>query len=148
MQRAPSCAGATAVPRDSPVDRWSTLLQPHRFPAVTTQDGASILELVTPYRAEDAAVMPLRVKALTRKHPRVSSERRTCSSIRIRNHWQDASSSRQSCSAPIATDYEQALTTLGQMNLRTLTNPDSDDLVAQLRIRHPDPTGMQKVHAY
>jgi len=170
--------------QQSPPDRWASLLQPHHFPSVHLQDGASILELVTPYRAEDAATMPLRVKALipqtteryiktlflfVDQNPeplvgrfeftprllradlalRVRVDRYTdVRAVAVLNNGEhymvkNFVKAAGGCTAPIATDYKQALTTLGQMNLRALASPDSDDLVAQLRIRHPNTTGMQ-----
>ncbi|MGE3391493.1 MAG: quinoprotein dehydrogenase-associated SoxYZ-like carrier [Gammaproteobacteria bacterium] len=178
------CVGpAAAEPgAQSPVDRWATMLAPHHFPGVTFQDGAGILELVTPYRAEDAAVMPLRVKALIPQTPeryiatmflfvdqnpeplvgrfeftpaleradlalRVRVDRYTDvravavlndgTHVMVKNFVKAAGG----CTAPIATDYQAALKSLGQINLRTLG--DADERVAQLRIRHPNTTGMQ-----
>jgi sulfur-oxidizing protein SoxY len=175
-------AGAGA--QQSPVDLWASLLKPHHFPDVTLIEDHSVIELVTPYRAEDASVMPLRVKALipqtaaryiktlylfVDKNPeplvgrfeftpklqradlalRVRVDRYTdVRAIAVLNNGEhhmvkNFVKAAGGCTAPIATDYKQALTTMGQMNLRALASPDADDLVAQLRIRHPNTTGMQ-----
>ncbi len=47
----------------SEVDIWGTLLKPKYFPGVELKDAAPIFELVTPYRAEDAALTPVSVNA-------------------------------------------------------------------------------------
>lgn len=179
------CASASAPAEPgarSPVDRWATLLAPHHFPGITFEDGAGILELVTPYRAEDAAVMPLRVKALIPQTPErfiaklylfvdqnpeplvgrfdfTPALERADLALRVRvDRYTDVRAvavlndgthfmvknfvkAAGGCTAPIATDYQAALKTLGQINLRTLG--ETDDRVAQLRIRHPNTTGMQ-----
>ena len=174
--------GSTA--QQSPVDVWATLIKPQHFPHVTIAEDHAVIELVTPYRAEDASVMPLRVKALIPQTPARFIQtiylfidhnpeplvgrfdftprlQRADLAVRVRvDHYTDVRAiavlnngehhmvknfvkAAGGCTAPIATDYKQALTTLGQMNLQTLTNPDSDDLIAQLRIHHPNTTGMQ-----
>ncbi|MSR15187.1 MAG: quinoprotein dehydrogenase-associated SoxYZ-like carrier [Gammaproteobacteria bacterium] len=50
--------------QQSPVDLWATLLKPHHFPQTELIEDNSVIELVTPYRAEDAATTPVRIKAL------------------------------------------------------------------------------------
>jgi sulfur-oxidizing protein SoxY len=175
-----------AAAQQSPVDVWSTLLKPRYFPQVELHEDHNVVELVTPYRAEDAAVMPLRVKALIPQTPeryiqtiylfvdknpeplvgrfeftprlpradlalRVRVDRYTdVRAIAVLNNGEhhmvaNFVKAAGGCSAPIATDYKQAMQTLGQMQLRTLGGPDAspDGLVAQLRVRHPNTTGMQ-----
>ena len=49
------------------------------------------------------------------------------------------------CAIPVAIDYKQAMAGLGKIQLRTLTDKveDGAGLPTQLRIRHPNFTGMQ-----
>jgi len=49
------------------------------------------------------------------------------------------------CSAPLASDYEKAMTRIGTMRFRTLGNRgNSDLLLGQFMLSHPNITGMQK----
>lgn len=50
--------------QQSSVDRWSRLLAPRYFPDQNIVEDKTIIDLVTPYRAEDAAVTPVRIKAM------------------------------------------------------------------------------------
>lgn len=50
--------------QQSAVDVWETLLRPHHFPDVEIIEDKTVIELSTPYRSEDAAVTPVRIKAL------------------------------------------------------------------------------------
>ncbi len=178
----PLIAGA----QQSPVDIWATLLKPHHFPDIQLVEDKSVIELVTPYRAEDAATTPVRIKALlpqsaeryiqsiylfVDRNPeplvgrfeftpnlpradlalRVRVDRYTdVRAIAVLNNGEHHMVSNfvkaaGGCSAPIATDYKQALVTMGEMQLKALAAPAeaNDDLVAQLRVRHPNTTGMQ-----
>lgn len=47
----------------SPVDPWETILRPAYFKDVELKDGSGILEMQTPYRAEDAAYTPVTLRA-------------------------------------------------------------------------------------
>jgi sulfur-oxidizing protein SoxY len=48
------------------------------------------------------------------------------------------------CAIPIAIDYKQAIAGLGKIQLRSLAGPaDAGGLPTQLRVRHPNFTGMQ-----
>jgi sulfur-oxidizing protein SoxY len=170
--------------QQSSVDVWATLLKPQHFPTTSIQEDQTVIELVTPYRAEDASTMPLRVKALIPQTParfiktiylfvdknpeplvgrfdftprlqradlalRVRVDRYTdVRAIAVLNNGEhhmvkNFVKAAGGCTAPIATDYKQALSTMGQMNLRTLPGKESENLVAQLRVRHPNTTGMQ-----
>jgi sulfur-oxidizing protein SoxY len=48
------------------------------------------------------------------------------------------------CTIPLTIDYKAAMANIGKVNLRTLGQPQgADGIVAQLRVRHPNLTGMQ-----
>ena len=47
----------------SPIDVWASLLKPKYFPDITLIEGGGVIELMSPYRAEDAAVTPISVRA-------------------------------------------------------------------------------------
>lgn len=74
-----SCALALAVllcipahaqyAQQSGVDVWDTLLKPHHFPDATLVEDTTVIELTTPYRSEDAAVTPIRIKAMIPQSP-------------------------------------------------------------------------------
>jgi sulfur-oxidizing protein SoxY len=174
-----------APAQQSSVDLWGTLLKPHHFPHVTLLEDKSVIELVTPYRAEDAATTPVRIKALipqtaaryiksvylfvdrnpeplvgrfefTPSLPRADlalrvrvdryTDVRAIAVLNSGEHYMVSNFVKAAggCTAPMATDYKQALATMGEMQLKTLTAPATgDDLVAQLRVRHPNTTGMQ-----
>lgn len=53
----------------TPVDVWETLLKPKYFQDQPIQEGTSIIELKTPYRAEDAAIVPISVLAKIPQKP-------------------------------------------------------------------------------
>ena len=58
-----SFSAAMVSADQSKVDIWSSFLQPKYFPDVELLGGTGVIELKTPYRAEDAAVTPVSVKA-------------------------------------------------------------------------------------
>jgi sulfur-oxidizing protein SoxY len=62
---------ALLVAEESEIDIWETLLKPRYFPDVTLLEGRSIVDLKTPYRAEDAAFTPVSIVSAIRQ----SSER-------------------------------------------------------------------------
>lgn len=47
----------------SPVDVWTTFLKPKYFAEETLVEDSTVIEMKTPYRAEDAAFTPLSIKA-------------------------------------------------------------------------------------
>lgn len=47
----------------SPVDVWQTFLKPKYFPDGAIIEDSTVIELSTPYRAEDAAFTPVTIKA-------------------------------------------------------------------------------------
>lgn len=47
----------------SPVDVWATFLKPKYFGAVPLLEDTSVIQMKTPYRAEDAAFTPVTIKA-------------------------------------------------------------------------------------
>jgi sulfur-oxidizing protein SoxY len=48
---------------ESSIDIWTTLLKPKYFPDAILIEGSGVIELTSPYRAEDAAVTPVSVRA-------------------------------------------------------------------------------------
>ncbi len=52
-----------ATAEQSPVDVWETFLKPKYFPDQELLEDAAVIELKTPYRAEDAAVTPVSISA-------------------------------------------------------------------------------------
>ncbi len=55
--------------QQSAADTWSSLLKPHYFKDVTIVEDKTVFDLLTPYRAEDAAVTPVRIKAAIPQTP-------------------------------------------------------------------------------
>lgn len=49
--------------QQSEIDVWESLLKPKYFPDVEFGDGRGIIEMKTPYRAEDAAFTPVSIQA-------------------------------------------------------------------------------------
>lgn len=60
---------ALSPAQQSGVDQWNSLLKPHYFKDVVLVEDKSVFDLVTPYRAEDAAVTPVRIKAAIAQTP-------------------------------------------------------------------------------
>jgi sulfur-oxidizing protein SoxY len=54
----PVTAGA-----QSPVDVWESLLKPAYFKGIDIVEDTTVIELITPYRAEDAALTPVSITA-------------------------------------------------------------------------------------
>jgi sulfur-oxidizing protein SoxY len=54
---------ATAGADQSEIDIWEALLKPKYFPDIELIENAGVIELKTPYRAEDAAVTPVSITA-------------------------------------------------------------------------------------
>jgi len=52
-----------AAASQSPVDVWQTFLKPKYFAATPIIEDRTVIELSTPYRAEDAAFTPVTIKA-------------------------------------------------------------------------------------
>jgi len=62
----PMVAFATS---QSPVDVWQTLLKPKYFPDKKLIEDTTVIEMTTPYRAEDAAFTPVTIKARNPQTP-------------------------------------------------------------------------------
>jgi len=58
-----------AQAQQSAADNWSSLLRPHYFKDAAIVEDKTVFDLVTPYRAEDAAVTPVRIKAAIPQTP-------------------------------------------------------------------------------
>ncbi len=54
---------APAVAEQSQVDVWETLLRPNYFGTTELIEGRSVIDMKTPYRAEDAAFTPVSITA-------------------------------------------------------------------------------------
>lgn len=52
-----------AVAQQSEIDVWETLLRPSYFPDTELVEGRTVIDMKTPYRAEDAAYTPLSITA-------------------------------------------------------------------------------------
>ncbi|MFT4580346.1 MAG: sulfur-oxidizing protein SoxY [Gammaproteobacteria bacterium] len=57
------CFTISANAQSSPIDIWETLLRPAYFPEIALIENSNVITLKTPYRAEDATVTPLSIKA-------------------------------------------------------------------------------------
>ena len=58
-----------AQANQSEVDVWETLIRPNFFGDTELKDGADVIELKTPYRAEDAAFTPVSVNSKVEQTP-------------------------------------------------------------------------------
>ncbi|MEQ8662475.1 MAG: quinoprotein dehydrogenase-associated SoxYZ-like carrier [Gammaproteobacteria bacterium] len=178
-------ASHAAPAQQSAVDVWETLLRPHHFPDVDIIADGGVIELTTPYRSEDAAFTPVRIRARipqtparyiaaihlfvdANPEPKVGTFTFTPAAgsadlaLRIRvdkytdvraiavlnsgEHYMVKSyvKSQGGCAIPMAIDYKQAMSGLGKVQLRTLAEEAAEGgIPAQLRVRHPNFTGMQ-----
>jgi sulfur-oxidizing protein SoxY len=59
----------TMQAQQSAADNWSNLLKPHYFKDIEIVEDKTVFDLMTPYRAEDAAVTPVRIKAAMPQTP-------------------------------------------------------------------------------
>ena len=119
---------------------------------VDLHDGASLFEVVAPYRAHDAATVP-RVRVNQYSNVRVLAE--TEAGWSMTGRYVKASGG---CSAPASRDPEVALASMGKMRLRHFetdtkplsTAPATPALMsvarreAQIMIRHPNYSGLQR----
>ena len=176
---------AVAANQQSPVGVWETLLKPHHFGETEISEDKTVIDLVTPYRAEDAAVTPVRVKAMIPQTPEryiatiylfvdknpeplvgkfnfTHAVGRADLALRIRvDKYTDVRAiavlndgshhmvknfvkAQGGCAIPLTIDYQAAMAKMGKMQLKTL-DPEqpAGGLVTQLRVRHPNLTGMQ-----
>lgn len=171
--------------QQSAVEVWDALLKPHHFPDQTIVEDATVIEMTTPYRSEDAAVTPIRIKAMIPQtparyiesihlfvdenpEPKVGTFRFTPASgqadlaLRIRidkythvravavlntgEHHMVKSFVKATggCAIPIAIDYKKSMAGLGKIQIRTIASEGtSAGVPTQLRVRHPNFTGMQ-----
>ena len=171
--------------QQSPVEIWDALLKPHHFPGIGIVEDATVIDMSAPYRSEDAAVTPIRIKAMIPQtperyietiylfvddnpEPKVGTFNFTPATgradlalrIRIDNYTNVRAvavlntgehhmvkrfvKAQGGCAIPIAIDYKKAMAGLGEIQLRALVGtPEEGGLPAQLRVRHPNFTGMQ-----
>ncbi|RME32993.1 MAG: quinoprotein dehydrogenase-associated SoxYZ-like carrier [Gammaproteobacteria bacterium] len=61
----------------SPVDVWESSIRPQFFKGVEIREGNSVIELSAPYRAEDAAIVPITIHSKVPQSP----------DLYIRNIW-------------------------------------------------------------
>jgi sulfur-oxidizing protein SoxY len=171
--------------QQSTLDVWTTLLKPHHFGDVEVIEDRTVIDLVTPYRAEDAAVTPVHIKAMipqtaeryiktiylfVDKNPEplvgifefTEEVGRADLALRIRvDKYTDVRAvavlndgahhmvanfvkAQGGCAIPLSIDYNAAMANIGQVQLKLLSPEEPDDgIVTQLRVRHPNLTGMQ-----
>ncbi|MEM7541668.1 MAG: quinoprotein dehydrogenase-associated SoxYZ-like carrier, partial [Pseudomonadota bacterium] len=175
---------SSALANESSVGVWETLLKPHHFPDAEIVEDQSVIEMSAPYRAEDAAVTPIRITAKIPQLPERYIEKlhlfvdknpepkvgtftftpligRADLALRIRiDKYTDVRAvavlntgehhmvkrfvkAQGGCAIPIAIDYKKAMAGLGKISLRTMGESDAAGIPAQLRVRHPNFTGMQ-----
>ncbi len=58
-----------ALANQSEVDIWEAILKPKFFPGVEMREAGAVMELKTPYRAEDASLTPVSVNARFKQSP-------------------------------------------------------------------------------
>jgi len=181
-----AAGSAAAAGEQTPVDVWQTFLQPRYFAGKTLVEDKTVIDMQTPYRAEDAAFTPVTIKAQFPQTPERYIERiyvivdnnpeplagtfvmtpemgRADLALRLRidnytnvravavlntgEHHMVSNfvKAQGGCSAPLGSDFEQAMDRMGTMNFRTVgeRNPDHT-IVGQLMLSHPNVTGMQK----
>ena len=178
-------SGGTGANEQTPLGVWETLLKPHHFGETAIVEDKTVIDLVTPYRAEDAAVTPVRVKAVipqtaerfiktiylfVDKNPEplvgkfnfTHAVGRADLALRIRvDKYTDVRAvavlndgshhmvknfvkAQGGCAIPLTIDYQAAMAKMGKLQLKTVdTEQTGDGLVTQLRVRHPNLTGMQ-----
>ena len=176
------CSGAN---EQTVLGVWEKLLKPHHFGNTLIVEDKSVIDLLTPYRAEDAAVTPVRVKAMIAqtaeryiemiylfvdKNPEplvgkfnfTQAVGRADLALRIRvDRYTDVRAiavlndgshhmvknfvkAQGGCAIPLTIGYKAAMAKMGKMQLKTLESEHAaDGLVTQLRVRHPNLTGMQ-----
>lgn len=174
-----------ASAQQSPVDLWSSMLKPHHFGDTPIIEDKTVIDLVTPYRAEDASVTPVHVKALidqsaeryietiylfVDKNPeplvgkfhftrgvgradlalRVRVDKYTdVRAVAVLNNGEhhmvkNFVKAQGGCAIPLTIDYKAAMATIGKVQMRLLEPEDpAASKVTQLRVRHPNLTGMQ-----
>jgi sulfur-oxidizing protein SoxY len=57
----------TLFAQSSPLDVWSSMLKPHHIGDTQIIEDGAVIDLVMPYRAEDASVTPVHVQAVIRQ---------------------------------------------------------------------------------
>ena len=55
--------------QQSRVEIWDALLKPHHFSGIGIVEDATVIDLSAPYRSEEAAVTPIRIKAMIAQTP-------------------------------------------------------------------------------
>ncbi len=177
-------AGPAVAQAPLPV-AWDSLKK-DVFGAKDILDGAGMIDLETPIRAEDAAIVPITVrmpanfagtvKKLTlivdqNPSPIVASftygnaagtgDRMLSTRIRM-DQYSDVRAIAETadgklymtakfvkasggCSAPMGKDAEEAMKSMGRMQVKKMVTKDADALTqeAQIMIKHPNVTGMQ-----
>jgi len=171
--------------QQSHVDLWASLLKPRYFGDAGLIEDKTVIDLVTPYRAEDASVTPVHVKAMIPQTPEryiqtiylfvdnnpeplvgkfdfTEEVGRADLALRIRvdkytnvravaklndGEYHMVSNfvkAQGGCAIPLTIDYKAAMSNIGKVQMRLLEPQEPDDnVVTQLRVRHPNLTGMQ-----
>lgn len=179
-------AGAAPTTVQSSVDIWETLLRPKYFGDAPIVEGRSIIDMKSPYRAEDAAFTPISLTAgiaqteqryikdiyvFVENNPQplagifhlTPAAGRADLALRVRvdqytnvravavlntgEHHMVTNfvKAQGGCSAPAAGDFDKAMTHIGEMKFRAVSDDAHGDLmIGQFLLSHPNVTGMQK----
>lgn len=170
----------------STVDAWNGYLKAQYFKDVPLIEDHTVIELTTPYRAEDAAFTPVTIRAqfpqsaaryikklyvfvddnpeplaglftMTPEMGRADLALRVrvnqytyVRAVAVLNNGEahmvaNYVKAQGGCSAPLGSDFKQALDHMGSMKFRLLGEGGNDDVrLGQLMLSHPNVTGMQK----
>ncbi|OED44889.1 quinoprotein dehydrogenase-associated SoxYZ-like carrier [Chromatiales bacterium (ex Bugula neritina AB1)] len=180
-----SLLAQTAAAQQSAADLWETALRPAIFGDREIQDAGDLLRIEAPKRAEDPALVPVkivtgteqqsdryikRITLLIDKNPDpkagtftfTPASGRADLDLRVRvdqySHIRAIAETSDGklfmasrfvkgsggCSAPAAGNLALAMERLGRMQLKTRQDEPTGLLAAQLKVSHPNITGMQK----
>ena len=177
-----SVSVGTAAAEDNPLAESPTwdLLRDVIVGDVVPQDGGGVLALEAPYRANDAATVPVAIRqtgdepirrltlvvdenpapvAATMEFGEAMAPLRIEARVRVdqysnvraiaetgSGHYMGGAFVKASggCSAPATNDPAEALKTMGDMRLRHFDDPAPGRREAQVMIRHPNYSGLQR----
>lgn len=165
-------------------EKWDEFLYEQYFSGQTIIESDEIHQLVTPVRAENGAIVPIKIQANIPQKPSLYIKRVTLiidenpvpwagtfnfspeigqASLDLRLRLNAYSNIRAiaetntgklymskrfvkasgGCSAPLGTDIESAMLTLGKIRMRSKLTQDKSAQKIQLAISHPNITGLQ-----
>ena len=164
--------------------KWNDFLYEQYFSGQTIIESDEIHQLVTPVRAENGAIVPIKIQANIPQQPSLYIKKvtliidenpvpwagtfnfspkivRASLDLRLRlNAYSNIRAIAETntgelymskrfvkasggCSAPLGTDIESAMLTLGKIRMRSKLIQDSSAQKIQLAISHPNITGLQ-----